>query len=190
MANVQDRKAVAKHELVDANAGVVDNEESARGIKYTLLNSGKSYTWTFDEANDNERRMLALFGAKTLATNLTSQVRQKLGDKASDEDQLNAVVERFGDIRNGTWVDRTREGGVGRAIDKGLLAQAMGNAQLAAGKLTQDQLDAYVIKALEKLEEDAAFVRKARQVPQVADEYIRLVGKPVTTATLDDLELA
>lgn len=177
-------KKVAEHDLVDVKNGVVDSEEDADGIRYTLVANNKSFTWQWSEAEDQERRMLALFGAKTLATNERSQAFQKGADA---DGQLEAVVERFGIIRAGQWVDRTREGGVGRAIDKDALAEAIVRVLLASGKITQAQVGDVKATKRQQLEDDAAYVRKARQVPEVADEYIAIVGKPQVKATVDDL---
>lgn len=178
------RSKVAEHELVDANKAVVEGEEDASGIKYTLVANGKSFTWVWDEANEPERKLLAIFGAKTLATNETSQARQKDADA---DGQLDAVVERFGLIRSGQWVDRTREGGVGRAIDKDALAEAIVRVLLASGKIIDAQVGDTKAAKRQLLEDDATYVRKARQVPEVADEYIKIVGKPQVKATVDDL---
>src|SRR5215204_4698782 len=91
------RSKVAEHELVDAQNAVTEDEESADGIKYTLVANGKSFTWNWTAANEQARKLLAIFGAKTLATNETSQARQKGADA---DGQLDAVVERFALIQN------------------------------------------------------------------------------------------
>lgn len=178
------RSKVAEHDLIDAAKAVVESEEDADGIQYKLVANQKSFRWNWSEANDSERKLLAIFGAKTLATNETSQARQKDADA---DGQLDAVVERFGIIRAGQWVDRTREGGVGRAIDKDALAEAIVRVLLASGKITDAQVGDTKATKRQQLEDDAAYVRKARQVPEVADEYIKIVGKPQVKATVDDL---
>lgn len=175
---------VAEHDLIDTAKAIVDSEEEADGIQYKLVANGKTFHWNWQDANELERKMLAIFGAKTLATNETSQARQKDADA---DGQLDAVVERFGLIRSGQWVDRTREGGVGRAIDKDALAEAIVRVLLASGKITDAQVGDTKAAKRQQLEDDAAYVRKARQVPEVADEYIKIVGKPTVKATVDDL---
>lgn len=187
------KRKVAEHDLIDAGGAVVDEEEKAQGIRYTLLANNQAFEYQFGKSQDADR-MLALFGAKTLATNETSQARNSAKGAASADEQIQSVRDRFALIATGQWVDRTREG-VGAKIDKDALAEAIVRVQIAAGSKTSDgelvtaELAAagYKAKVRQKLEDDAAFVRKARQVPAIATEYSAIVGR--TVATLDDLGL-
>jgi len=58
-------KRVAKHELLDANGDVLaddQGEESAHGMRYTLLGNGQSVDYVYGK-NPNADRMFAVFGA-------------------------------------------------------------------------------------------------------------------------------
>lgn len=180
------KRKVAQHDLIDAKGEVVETEEEAQGIRYTLQENGQAMTWNFSDATEDEKRLLCIFGAKTLATNETSQVRNNPKGGGDADEQITAVKERFAMIRTGQWVDRTREGGVGVKIDKDALAEAICQVLVAEGK-TDDAAVAAGLKAekRERLENDAAYLRKARTVPAVALAYAKIVGK--TTATVEDL---
>lgn len=178
------RRKVAQHELLDATGAVTENEEDAMGIRYTLLANNAAFTWKFGENSDADR-MLAVFGAKTLATNETSQARNNSKGAASPDEQIAAVRDRFDLIQTGKWVDRTREG-VGAKVDKDALAEAICRVMVASGKATQAEVDAGLkAEKRQRLEDDAAYLRTARQVPQVATEYAAIVGR--ATKTVDDL---
>ena len=191
MANVdvntpkKKRVAVAEHEFIDATGNAVDDGESAQGYRYTLLANSDTFDWYWSMANEDERRMLAIFGAKTLATNETSQARNNPKGSGSATEQMEALRERFTMVRNGQWVDRSREGAVTK-IDKDALAKAICQVLVAKGKATQAEIDAG-IKATKRqqLEDDATYLRKSRQVPEVAIAYAAIVGRQV--ATVDDL---
>jgi hypothetical protein len=132
--------------------------------------------------------MLAIFGAKTLATNESSQIRnnQKIKDtpEASPENQMEAVKDRFGLLAKGQWVDRTREGAAVK-IDKNALAGAICDVLVKDKKKTQDEVDqGHYAKVLQKLEEDPTYVRKARAVPAVQEAYSKRIGR--ATASVDD----
>lgn len=179
------RTKVATHELVDAAGVVVETEEEARGYRYTLLANGKQANWDYDKATDDEKRLMALFGAKTLATNETSQARNNPKGAGTPDEQIDAVVERFALIKTGQWVDRSREG-VGAKVDLDKLAAAVCTAKVEGGKLTQEQVDGGEYAAtLQKLTEDPAYRAKVRKVPQVSIAYAALVGK--AQVTVDDI---
>lgn len=181
------RPKAAEHEFIDAQGEVVDDGESAAGYRYTLLSNGQVFDWYWSQANEDEKRMFALFGVKTLATNETSQVRNSPKNQGMDTsaEQMEALLERFTMVRNGQWVDRTREGAVAK-IDKDALAEAICQVLVAKGKVTQQDVDSK-LKAEKRqlLEDDATYLRKSRQVPEVAIAYAAIVGKQV--ATVDDL---
>lgn len=180
------KRKVAQHDLIAADGSIVESEEEAQGIKYTLQENGKSLVWNWADATDAEKRLLAIFGAKTLATNETSQVRNNLKGAGDADEQIQAVLERFAMIRTGQWIDRTREGGVGAKIDRDALAEAICQVLVAEGKATDQQVaDGLKAEKRERLESDPAYLRKVRTVPQVATAYAAIVGK--STATVDDL---
>lgn len=168
-------RQVAKHELVDVNGNLVDDEEHATGIRYTDLATGESFEHQVGGSPGAASTMLAIFGAKTLATNEASQARQK---GAEGDAQVQAIKDRFALIGGGQWVDRTREG-VGAKVDLDALAKAICTAMVAAGKPQPDEAEVRL-----KLE-DKGFARQVRQVPQINQEYARLVGRQ--GKTLDDV---
>lgn len=177
-------KRVAKHELLDASGGVVEDEESATGIRYTLLGNGQTFDWQSGQTAGSELAMIAVFGAKTLATNTSSGLRNSTKGEATPDEQMDAVRERFALIKTGKWLDRTREG-VGAKIDLDRLANAICNVQVAEGRYTEaDVQNEKLAKTRQKLDEDKAWARKARQHPPFAAEYARLGG--AAAVTVDD----
>lgn len=181
------KRKVAQHDLIDANGDKLpenQGEESAYGIRYTLLANGQSFDYLFGKSADMDR-MLACFGAKTLATNETSAARNNSKGEASPDEQIAAVRERFALLSTGTWVDRTREG-VGAKVDPDALAEAICQVLVGEGKKTQGEIDAgYKATVRQKIEDDKVYARKARTLPGVASAYSAIVGRP--SATVDDL---
>ena len=173
------RKKVAEHWLIDANGATVEDEKLATGIGYKLVDlPDQPFTFQVPGAIPaNPQTMLAIFGAKTLATNESSQARNNPKGEASAQEQMDAVRERFALIESGEWIDRSREGGVGAKIDKDALAMAMKEVK-PDSKSTVNEIRA-------RLETDVVLLRNARQVPEIAAVYARIVGKP--TKTVDDL---
>lgn len=177
------KRAVAKHELLDSAGAVVDEEETATGIRYTLLANGQSFDWQYGQNADADR-MIAIFGAKTLATNESSAMRNSTKGAATPDEQIDAVRERFALIQTGKWIDRTREG-VGAKIDLDALANAICNVMVAEGKYTEADVSGGKLAATrQKLDDDKAFARKARQHPPFAAEYAKLKGS--ATVSTDD----
>jgi hypothetical protein len=179
-------RTVAKHEYLDGEGKVVDAEEEAKGYRYTLLGNDQSVEWNYDEATEEEKRLYAIFGVKTLCTNESSQIRnnKKLSDVEKNADvQIGAVRERLALIKGGQWVDRTREGGF--AVDRPRLATALVNMQVLAKKFGEDMRDEKYADALRRFEEEPGYMAKVRRVPQVSEEYTRLSGKGVVS--LDDV---
>jgi hypothetical protein len=175
----------ANHELLNAAGEVVENEEEATGIRYTLLANNQSFDYQTGLEAGKGSTMLAIFGAKTLATNETSAARNNSKGAASADEQMDAVRERFAIIAEGKWVDRTREG-VGAKVDLDALAEAICRVLIAEGKSTQADVDGgYKAKVRAKLDDDKTYARKARSYAPVAAAYAELVGK--TSATVDDL---
>lgn len=177
-------RAVAKHELLTAEGAVTENEEEANGIRYTILANGKSFEWQYD-ANKPSARMMAVFGAKTLATNESSQVRNSQKNKGVDtsDDQYDAVVERFGLVDSGTWIDRTREPGE-RKLDESALFNAIVDQAESEGKTVSDDLKAKIRQAIA---EDKKYLAGVRRNPAVMTRYNEAVGRKVKETTTDDL---
>jgi len=172
------RKPVAEHEYLDAAGNVVDDEESAQGYRYKLLENGETFAWQYAEATEDEKRLLALFGAKTLATNESSAKRNSVKGAKSADEQIEAVRVRFNRIRNeGVWVDRS--GAPGFAVKPELLAQAINNVKERMGKTVD------IGETMRRIAEEAGYVAKARKLPDVAAEYAKLAGRP--TVSIDDI---
>lgn len=181
------KRKVAKHELLDQSGNLLpedQGEESAYGVRYTLLANGETFEYMYGKSADADR-MLANFGAKTLATNETSAARNNTKGEASPDEQIAAVRERFALLQTGQWVDRTRDG-VGAKVDLDALAEAICRVLVREGKLTQEQVDSgYKAGRRQKLDDDKLFARKVRTNAAVAAEYAAIVGRQ--TATTDDL---
>lgn len=175
------RKQVAKHFLLNAAGEVVESETEATGIRYVHIGSGQTFDYQLKPGSD-ALRMFALMGAKTLATNEASAVRQKEGDSG---DQVGAIRERFALIDTGVWVDRTREGGV--RIDKDVLAEAAIQVLIAKGVLKDDPevVGPAKAKMRQKFEDDPKSITVVRAVDGVAALYASLSGK--ATRSVDDL---
>lgn len=184
------KRKVAQHDLIGADGSVLpedQGEETATGIRYTLLANGQSFDYQYGQSPDMDR-MLACFGAKTLATNETSAARNNSKGEASPDEQIAAVRERFALLSTGTWVDRTREG-IGAKVDPDALAEAICQVMVAEGKYTQEEVEAsYKAKVRQKISDDAVWARKSRTLPAVASAYATIKGR--ATATVDDLMLA
>lgn len=123
------REMQAEHKLLDQSGTVVEAEESAFGISYKHLKTGETFTWTLptqDAAVSAETRMLAIFGAKTLATNVASASKTRKDGVGA----VPSIQERFDLIRSGTWVDRT----VGPRYDTDILLQAIAAAKAESGQ--------------------------------------------------------
>lgn len=175
------KRTVAKHYLLDSTGAVVEDEEQATGIRYHHIGTGQTFDYQIAAAQPGSpATMLAIFGAKTLATNEASAVRQKSGDMG---DQVGAITDRFAMIDSGKWVDRTREG---FKWDLDLLAQAVVAVLVRDSHISAEQGSdpAIVAKVRAKLD-DKAQVTLVRQTEGVEAEYKRLSGK--TTRSVADL---
>lgn len=117
----------AKHELLDASGAVTSDITTAIGIRYTdLSGTQKPFEYNIPDAKaGSPLTMLALFGAKTKATNETSRVRNgKNGGVSNPTEEMEALDEVFESITNGVWRDKA-EGGGGSRTDKALLAAVL-----------------------------------------------------------------
>jgi hypothetical protein len=186
---------IAEHEYLGADGAVVDTEEEAQGYRYTLLVNGETFDWQVSAATGDEMRLLALFGAKTLATNEISQVRNNPKNKAIRDtvdlanEAIAAVKARFDLIRSGQWVDRTREGATGARINRDALAEAVCKVLVDNDKKTQAEVDnGYKAEVRQRLEDDAEWLAKMRKFPPVAAAYALIVGKDAkSSVTVDSM---
>ena len=170
------REAVAKHELIAAPGGDHSDMQTAVGIRYTDKSSGEKFEYIIPGAvAGTPLTMLALFGAKTKATNETSRVRNGAG--GDHKAQLEALDEVFESISNGVWREKA-EGGGGSRTDKDVLAQVLLD-QLG----TQAKGDhAYYVQ---RLTDEKGYVQKVMSNDSIKDEYRKRVGK--TSAPIDSL---
>lgn len=175
------KRARANHELLDSAGVVVEDEELATGIRYTHLASGASIDWQSGMSPGSAQTMLVCFGAKTLATNEASQVKQKEGDETNPVD---AIRERFDLIASGKWVDRT--GGVGAKVNLEVLSQAICEVLNASDAVKSGKQPPRVPAEVQKaLEADKSKQTTARANPEIATAYTRLMGR--TVKTVDDV---
>jgi hypothetical protein len=117
------RESIALHELIAAPGGEHTDIHTAVGIRYTDKASKSVFEYMIPGAQaGSPLTMLALFGAKTKATNETSRVRNGTGGDTTA--QMEALDEVFESITNGVWREKA-EGGGGTRTNKELLAQVL-----------------------------------------------------------------
>lgn len=167
------RKQVAKHELVAADGTVTKDISEAVAIRYTDLETKEVFDYTVPGATAGTPiTMLALFGAKTKATNEASQYRQAVakGEQPDVDSQVVAIREAFAMIDTGVWREKAEGGGFAR-IDRETLANAIIDVKVAAGAPHEDA-GTY----LQKLTDDPKYLRLVRSVPEVTARYNELKG--------------
>lgn len=170
------RESVAKHELLDASGNVTKRMEEAVGYRFTLRDGGQTFEYAPQDAvAGTPLTMLALFGAKTKATNEASRVRN--GANGDAVAQMEAIDEVFDNLNKGIWREKA-EGGGGSRIDKRKLAEALIEVLGPAAKGTVDTYQ-------NRLETEDGYLRKVRSNPEVTMAYTRLVGK--AAAPIDTL---
>lgn len=157
----------ADHGYVGPNGNAVEKIEQATGISYKNLATGKVFVYQIPGAQAGEPgTMLALFGAKTKATNTASGVRNDKKDPGTPEDEDAAIAEFFGELTPGNWPgDR---GGGGRAIDVELLIEAL------AGQFKAEKKPFDVDKYRAKLTDDADYRKKVYGLDSVKGRYMLL----------------
>lgn len=170
------KKSVAKHELIAAPGGEHTTMTAAAGIRYTDKATGEVFEFMIPGAvAGSPQTMLALFGAKTKATNEASRVRN--GDKGDSQAQLEAIDEVFANIANGVWREKA-EGSSGTRTDKVLLAQVL---VTALGEKAQGTVDTYQ----NRLETEEAYYKKVWSSEAIKAEYKKRKGQ--TGPAIDDL---
>ena len=158
----------AKHELLDASGAVTTDITTAVGIRYTdLTDSARPFEYMIPDAQAGSPiTMLALFGAKTKATNETSKVRQS--GKTDAESQLEALDEVFESITKGVWREKA-EGGGGTRTNKELLAQVVLEM---LGTAAKGDAAFYV----QRFTDDLVYLKKVLS-SDAGDEYRKRAGK-------------
>lgn len=162
------RESVAKHELLAAPGGDHVAMQEAVGIRYTDRASGDKFEYFPNGATAGTAlTMLALFGAKTKATNEASRVRN--GDGGSTAEQLEAIDEVFANLDKGVWREKA-EGGGGSRTDKRLLAEVL---IAALGEKAQGTIDTYA----NRLETEEGYLKKVLSNDAIKSEYRKRAGK-------------
>lgn len=173
---VDKREAVAKHELIAVAGGDHVAMTEAVGIRYTDRKTGAKFEYLLSNAlPGSATTMLALFGAKTKATNEASRVRN--GDGGTTDEQMEAIDEVFANLDKGIWREKA-EGGGGSRTDKRLLAEIL---IAALGDKAQGTLDTYQ----NRLETEDGYLKKVLGNDAIKSEYRRRAGK--TGPALDTL---
>lgn len=167
------RKQVAKHGYVDAAGQAVERIEQAAGISYKEIATGKEFVYIITPA---ALPLLAVFGAKTKATNEASAWRQAAaaGDETDSEDQIAAIESAFAQIDTGVWREPGEAGARGPKYDKDVLAAAL--LQSLGDKAKGD-----VAHYREKLD-DKSYYTKVRAQPSVMAKYLEEMAARGTAA--------
>jgi hypothetical protein len=180
-------RKVADHFLLDAAGNVTKRMEDAVGIRYVSVDKPNApFTYMFDGATPGHPiTMLALFGAKTKATNEASRVRN--GDGGGADEQLDAIEDVFEQLTKGVWREKA-EGGGGARIDWGIVTDILYGVlgDKAAGDLAsyQGRLGVGAPKdALTKDQDD--YRKKVWSNDAIKAEYRKRTGK--TGAAIDSL---
>lgn len=179
------REQVATHEFIDAAGAVQESIEHATGIRYTDKATGQSFTYQIPDAvAGSPLTMLAVFGAKTKATNSASAARQARDRDATftqtDVEYVNSV---FADIAPGQW-EKPSEGSKREPkYDLDILTSVICEVIKNATGKEQDPL-----KLREKLETDLKYRRGAVARQDVQDAYRKAAGredKPADTLLVE-----
>lgn len=169
-ADTAKRAGVAKHDLIAVAGGDHVAITEATGIRYTDKATGQVFEYLIPDAvPGSAQTMLALFGAKTKATNEASRVRN--GDGGDITAQMEAIDEVFENITRGVWREKA-EGGGGTRTDKAVLAAVLVEFLEAAGKL-QGTVDTYQ----NRLETEDGYLKKVLSNDAIKSAYRKRVGK-------------
>lgn len=180
------RKQVSKRLYIAADGSEVDHIEEASGARYVLLNPAGNVT--FDEQLGTAGQlatMCAIMGFVTKVGNVANTVLNDK-DEPGDFDDASAAIKAFIDSAKATppvWAERST-GVPGAKVDRDALAGAIVEVATAAGKCDAAGADALYAKVRAKLEDDPAYLRGVRQVPDVARAYATRVGK--AAKSIDD----
>jgi hypothetical protein len=189
------KKQLANHILLAGTAPLTGDDAEdygkATGYRYEDKASTVALDWDYDTASDFAKRSYAIFGFKTRATNVASQVRQK-DENASGQAQVDAIRASVALIESGTWVDKSREG---PSYDAETICWAAVDVAAAAGKVTDDaakvklfeQLLSKVLPAGVGTESDKAAIAKLRGVDGVEAAYRARKPAPKKSGSVDDL---
>lgn len=163
------KRKVADHHLLKPDGTVTKEMNEATGIRYTSIEKPDApFTFMFDGATPGTAlTMLALFGAKTKATNEASRVRN--GEGGGADEQLDAVEEVFEQLTKGVW--REKSDGVGGArIDWRIVAEEL---MTLLGSTAQGTVDTYH----NRITTEEAYRKKVWSNDAVKAAYRKRTGK-------------
>ena len=162
----------AKHELIAVKGGEHVSIDTAVGIRYTDLAGKQVFEYMIPDAKAGSAlTMLALFGAKTKATNETSRVRNgKNGGVSNPIEEMEALDEVFESITGGVWREKA-EGGGGSRTDKSLLATVL--IELL-GTNAKGNVDHYI----QRFTDDVNYMRKVLK-SDAGELYRKRAGKVI-----------
>lgn len=180
-------RKVADHFLLDAAGNVTKRMEDAIGIRYVSVDKPDApFTLMLDGATPGHIiTMLALFGAKTKATNEASRVRN--GEGGGADEQLGAIEEVFEQLGKGVWREKA-EGGGGSRIDWGVVTDVLFGVlgAKAAGGIDVYQARIGVGVPTDALTKDQeAYRKQVWSNDAIKAEYRKRTGK--TGAAIDSL---
>jgi hypothetical protein len=159
----------AKHELIAEPNGPHTDIGTAIGIRYTDLKTGLVREFFPKNAKPGtDLTMLALFGAKTKATNEASRIRN--GEGGDSTAQMEAVDELFDALMQDPPVWREKaEGGGGSRTDKAKLAAVLVELLGTKAKGTAEEY-------AKRFEDDVAYMRNVLK-SEAGVEYRKRAGK-------------
>lgn len=170
-AEAKARVRLADHAFIGTD-GKATSIDKATGISYTIKGTDKAFTYQVPNATaGSPLTMLALFGARTKATNEASANRQAAAKGDSTDDDVAAISGWFSELKDGTWPADERVGGPRYDIPR--LAQAM----LAYLKANKKGFAGGVAAAEEKLRTDKAFYDAVRKEAGVLVHYQQLTAE-------------
>jgi hypothetical protein len=174
MTTTEKSRAVSERTYINTE-GAESDLDSATGVNYKWLADGRDYTYTFGE-NEEADRMLAVFGAATLAGNVASTwANTKGGDRA--DSPVDDIEARFTALAEGKWLV---EGRRAPSIDLDTLAQAVVQVLALKGKTVTLE------SARAKLD-DKAIVAQTRANTEIWGIYQKLRGRATTVEAISDL---
>lgn len=167
------RQAVAKRLWIDPTGKEVPEAE-ASGFTYVHLDATKAFgdagKFSFQFGNPGSlETMLAIFGGLTLCGNIVNTWNGLEPDNRP-ENPIDAVKERFADMEDGKWVERTGFGGPRYDAEK--LAESIHQAKGA----NSEGAAAYLAK-INHAESGKGYAKTALAVPAVNTIYQQLTGK-------------
>lgn len=176
-------KRVAEHALLDAQGNEIEEAamETAVGYSYTQKGTGEEFEWYYSNATEDEKRMYALLGVKTKATNTASGIRNDKKNPGSPADEMAAVREHFERVRTtGKWAGER----AGFSYDHPVLAEATLNVLRRVEGWDEADVETWRQRILTDCVDmpDNTGVKKYLNVAGVEEEYRKIKGRKITTA--------